>query len=221
MTGEIVAATAEYHGLKVVLPGTVTPLTYAPPEGLSYEEWQTIGVLLRGIERGIQWWIGDWLRYGERRFSEAYAQVGDMTDLSHGTLANLKYVAGRFEPSRRRETLPWSHHAEVASRQDADEILDVAEREGWSKRDVRTEVERRKTAEAAPIPKRSWKVVLHAPDEIAHGGLPPGMLCRISLYDERQPQLDLLTIGRMQVENVERSDGETRYTLRQVAGESS
>jgi hypothetical protein len=42
---------------------------------------------------------------------------------------NMVYVATRFEVSRRRENLSWSHHAELAP-------LDVEEQEGWLDRAI-------------------------------------------------------------------------------------
>ena len=40
------------------------------PESLTYDDWRRIGDDLRGIESGVLWWIGDWLRYGERVHGE-------------------------------------------------------------------------------------------------------------------------------------------------------
>jgi hypothetical protein len=50
-----------------------------------------------------------------------------VTGYDRQTLMNMVYVATRFETSRRRENLSWSHHAEVAG-------LDAAEQERWLER---------------------------------------------------------------------------------------
>lgn len=52
---------------------------------------------------------------------------------------NCAAVSRSFETSRRREVLSYSHHVEVASLppDEADELLDKAEREGLSTREVR------------------------------------------------------------------------------------
>jgi hypothetical protein len=47
-----------------------------------------------------------------------------ITGYDDQTLMNMVYVATRFEVSRRREKLSWSHHAEVAA-------LDREEQEWW------------------------------------------------------------------------------------------
>jgi len=76
----------------------------------------------------VLWWIGDWLRYGERSYGEMYSQTLDAMDYSYQMLRNAVYVADAFEFSRRRENLPWSHHAEVVARsiEEQDELLDEA-----------------------------------------------------------------------------------------------
>lgn len=66
------------------------------------------------MEKSIQWWVGDWLRFGERKYGEMYSQMLDSTDYEYGSLANMKYIAERFESSLRSENLSWSHHKEVA-----------------------------------------------------------------------------------------------------------
>lgn len=54
-------------------------------------------------------------------------------------------MARAFETSRRRDTLLFTHNREVAALPppEADELLDTAEAEGWSTRDLRAEVSRR------------------------------------------------------------------------------
>jgi N6-adenosine-specific RNA methylase IME4 len=145
-TGEILEVTD--RGL--ALPGRVSQIGLELPESLSFEEWQGIGETLKGVERSLMWWIGDWLRYGERRYGETYSQALDATDYSCGALMNAKSVAKRFETSRRRENLSWSHHAEVAAleKQEADALLDEAVRDGLSMRALRARVSQRKAARA-------------------------------------------------------------------------
>lgn len=143
-TGEVV----EFEGRQLVLPGRVSTVGLDLPDDLSFEQWNGIGAALQGVSRSVQWWIGDWLRYGEKRYGEMYAQAVKETGRDDGALRNLKWVADKFSLSRRRDALTWSHHNEVAGRADADELLDVAEREDWSTRELRAEVSRRKAAEA-------------------------------------------------------------------------
>ncbi len=142
-TGEVVPVNASLG-----LPGRVTQVGLDLPADMTFEQWQGIGQSLRGVERSLMWWIGDWLRYGERRWGEMYSQALDATDKAYQTLANAKSVAEKFEFSRRREKLGWSHHAEVASLPPdvADALLDEAERDGLSRNDLRKRASQVKAA---------------------------------------------------------------------------
>jgi N6-adenosine-specific RNA methylase IME4 len=101
--------------------------------------WQDTGRLLGRIGRACQWWIGDWLNYGERRYGEKYSQGVEATGLEYQTLANFAWVARRVEPSRRREDLSWGHHAEIAALEpgEQDRLLEQAVAEELSVRELR------------------------------------------------------------------------------------
>jgi transcriptional regulator with XRE-family HTH domain len=105
----------------------------------SYAEWRRIGAGLASIVRGAQWWLGDWLNFGEPRYGAKYTEAIEHTGLERGTLANIAWVASAVPPSRRRDALPWSHHQEVAplSPDEQDRILDSAESEGWTRAQLR------------------------------------------------------------------------------------
>ena len=116
-------------------------------EDTPYEVWEAVVVRLKSAERSIQWWIGDALRFGEGRYGERYAQALEETDYTYGALANMAYIAGRIESSRRREKLTFSHHAEVAPlpRAEQDEILDEAEKNGLTVSQTRERKRERET----------------------------------------------------------------------------
>jgi len=118
-----------------------TPTELILPEDTSFEDWAAIGQRLQWISKGIHFWIGDWIKFGERKWGEKYAQALDETPFSLRTLQNDVWVAAAIEPSRRREELTFSHHAVVAALPPAeqDRWLDRAEREGWSSRQLWTE----------------------------------------------------------------------------------
>ncbi len=93
----------------------------------TFEQWEQMGKFIKKAEGAVQWWVGDWLNYGEMSYSE-WTQYYDVDDTpAKQTLANMKWVSKRVEPSRRRE-LSWSHHAEVAEfePEDQDLLLDQA-----------------------------------------------------------------------------------------------
>lgn len=124
-------------------------------EGLSFTQWSAIGGALGTMERGLPWWIGDWVNYGERTYGEKYAQAIQETGREPQTLMNYAWVASRFEISRRRENLSWSHHEAVAGIEDVAErerLLDEAERHQWSRMALREAVSGRKKAIPAPKP---------------------------------------------------------------------
>jgi len=117
--------------------------------GLSFPEWELVGQFLKKANKSVQFWLGDWLNYGEQKYGEMYAQAVDATDYEQGTLANFKYVSARIEISRRREDLPWAHHAEVASLEpEAQEAwLKAAAEEGLSSRHLRNKIKKAKAIE--------------------------------------------------------------------------
>ena len=87
------------------IPKRLTQTGLLLPANLPFEKWQSVLETLRGMEFSVMWWLGDCLRYGERAYGEKYAQALDATDYAYQTIADAKWVAGRFEISRRRENL--------------------------------------------------------------------------------------------------------------------
>lgn len=138
------------------LPDTVdvamTDTTWQPLGDMSFEQWQAAGAQLQQMGRAVNFWLGDWITYGESRYGEKYAQAVEVTGLEHQTLMNMVSVAKRVDPERRRDTLSWSHHAEVASLPPAqqEEWLDRAEQEGMTVARLRSRLQG--TSKDAPDP---------------------------------------------------------------------
>lgn len=124
---------------QLALPVTVTETSWTPQRELTFEQWAEAGRGLQRIGRAWRWWLGDWIRYGERRWGERYDAAIDLTGLEYGTLANVVYVANHVEFSRRRENLPWSLHHEVAPLPPDEQQawLDRAEAEGMTRERLR------------------------------------------------------------------------------------
>lgn len=97
--------------------------------GMDFEEWEDLGRQLGHGSNAYAWAIGDWVFYGEWEYGSRYETAVEVTGLSRQALMDLKYVAGRFEASRRRERLSISHHREVAPKPlvEQDAWLDWAE----------------------------------------------------------------------------------------------
>jgi hypothetical protein len=111
---------------------------------LELAEWVAAGQYLGRLGRCSQWWIGDWIRYGNIKFGERYARAAKITGYDVQTLTNMVYVASRVEISRRRENLSWSHHETLASLEpdERDRWLDRATEQRLSVSDLRLELRR-------------------------------------------------------------------------------
>jgi hypothetical protein len=104
----------------------------------TFDEWrQAFGDLTRA-QGSIQWWLGDMLAVGEARYGERYAQAVEATGYAVQTLMHMVFVASHVAPERRRQSLSFTHHKEVASL-DPDEqeaLLSEAEKREWRSRDM-------------------------------------------------------------------------------------
>jgi hypothetical protein len=105
------------------------------------------------MSRVSNWWIGDWLQYGATKWGEKYVEAARMTGYDVKTLRNISYVARAFPLSRRRDTLPWSHHAEVAVLPDdeQDTWLDRAIADRLSVADLRLELRASQRAQKVTV----------------------------------------------------------------------
>ena len=122
----------------LVLPRTGLQL----PANISLNGWLALGVQLSVIASSSAWCLGDWLIYGEDVYPGRYRDAIEQTSLDYKTLRNYAWVARRFSVSRRRDTLSFGHHAEVAAlpRPEQDYWLRKAEELGWSRNHTRREV---------------------------------------------------------------------------------
>jgi hypothetical protein len=125
--------------------------------GISFRNWEVIGRQLLAVADSSTWWIADWLVYGETSFQERYPEAIRATSLNYQTLRNYAWVARRFAPSRRRDSISFGHHAEVAALDESEQDywLRKAEELGWSRNQLRREVrisllERRANPDEAP-----------------------------------------------------------------------
>jgi hypothetical protein len=120
-----------------------TPVAWLAHTQLTLEEWQEYGTRLGSVSKSTNWWLGDWLRFGQRHYNDhRYEVATQITGYDEQTLMNFAYVASRYEISRRREILSWSHHAELASlnQTDQDLWLDQAAAHHLSVRQLRSKV---------------------------------------------------------------------------------
>jgi hypothetical protein len=131
----------------------LTPTSWAAGCELAVSEWVEQGRCLGAIGRGSGWWIGDWVRYGSVRYGDRYAAASQVTGYDVQSLMNMAYVANRFDASRRRRGLSFSHHAEVAglAPEDQELWLDRAEAGSLSVRALRAELRKARERAAARL----------------------------------------------------------------------
>lgn len=109
--------------------GAVTPTSLTLPPDLPYDRYEALAAMFGMLHRTSAWLLGDLLNYGEKVYGETYAQAATVTGLSAHTLTNYASVCSHIPRSRRRATLPFSVHAEVA-------YLSPSEQEHWLKQAV-------------------------------------------------------------------------------------
>lgn len=124
------------------------------PRKFPYERWLAIGRQLSGLVTSSAWCLGDWLVYGEVMFSGRYREAIAQTSLDYQTLRNYAWVAKRFPLSRRRDTLSFGHHTEVAalSVPEQDFWLRKAEELGWSCKQLRRQLRDSLTEREGGVP---------------------------------------------------------------------
>jgi N6-adenosine-specific RNA methylase IME4 len=150
----------------VTLTATGAVVNGMPP----FEEWERVLAFASRCEGAVLWWLGDLINYGETTdWGEKYTQAMESSGLDYGTVRNAKYVAGRLELSRRRDTLPFAHHQEVAPLSPDEQSLWLgrAEREGWTRAELRKrlrqEKQRAALTDAGNFPGTAYRVLYADP----------------------------------------------------------
>lgn len=136
------------------------------PDGMSFESWCKLGSRVALIANCSAWWLGDWLVYGEQAYGARYEQAIADTSLSYQTLRNYAWMARTFPMSRRRDTLSFGHHVEVAAlpEDEQDVWLARAEQLHWSCNKLRRALRaaklanRRAFGDETPAQTRSLKI---------------------------------------------------------------
>lgn len=155
---------------RIAVPGTLTVVAWELPGNLTYEAWAECGERLGRVGGAWQWWVGDWIAFGEARFGERYAQALTAVEVAIGqkdvqTLMNAAWVARKFAARRRRPSLSFSHHLAVAALDDADQEtwLDRAERESLTSQDIRAELRAQKKPAEEDAPECRSQCAVHCP----------------------------------------------------------
>lgn len=97
------------------LPGLVRENGYLLPPTISFDRWREVGVTLQQMQKSVNWWAGDWLRFGEDKWGEqAYQAVAEITGHGDEALKQAVWVASKFPESTRVPELSWAHHRAVS-----------------------------------------------------------------------------------------------------------
>jgi len=128
-------------------------------------QYRKIGESLHLIQGSIQFWIGDWLRFGERKWGEMYKEAEEITGFSKQTLRNNKWVSDKVEMSVRTDKLPYQHHEIVAAlpQREQKKWLGKAIEDNLSARDLRQEIRTANVKPAPPLPSGLYDVIYADP----------------------------------------------------------
>ena len=125
----------------------------------TWEEAETVVKTLLRMDGAIQWWWGDTMLILDATFGEEYVQLFP-DGYAAKSLANMRWVASRIAPSRRRE-ISWSHHEAVAPLEEKlqDELLQIAIEEQWTVRQMREAA--RAAQGKLPAPKEDKNAIIN------------------------------------------------------------
>ena len=81
----------------------------------STNEPEIFDLAMKGVINGsLNWWLGDWLNEGEKRYGETYSQAIEVTGHKLENLKQCAWVSGRVKSCTRVHDLTWTHHRHVA-----------------------------------------------------------------------------------------------------------
>jgi S-formylglutathione hydrolase FrmB len=129
--------------------GAITATSLSLPLDLPFDQYESLMAMFGQLHRTSAWLIGDGLNFGERVYGETYAQAAEATGLTKGALMNYASVCAHIPRSRRRATVAFSTHMEVAYLEPDEQKywLDQAAANHWTKEELRAA---RKAADPTP-----------------------------------------------------------------------
>jgi hypothetical protein len=106
--------------------GALTPRALGLPDDIGYDQYESLGAFLGEFKSRINFYLGDWLIFGEGTFAERWSQACEATGLAEQTLLRIMDVCRKVPPGRRNGCV-WSIHAGVSS-------LGAREQRSWLRR---------------------------------------------------------------------------------------
>ena len=147
--------------------GTVDTCSWTPPANMTFQQWAEIGRKFQQIDTSINWWLGDWLNEGDKRYGETYAQAIEVTGHKIDQLQECKRVSASVKNANRLAFLSWTHHKHVSALPEKTqrELLAAAVENDWSSRELAEET-RLYTSYPPPKPKQEEPPPPPDPDEV-------------------------------------------------------
>ncbi len=141
---------------------------------ITLPEWKELGQALKQVEGCVQFWIGDWARFGDKKgFTgkytdpKVYDELEEITGLNRQTIQDYKWTTDKVDSSLRKEDLSFNHYKEVAKLPPAKQetFLKRASDEKLSVRDLREEIKKDqvKITNNTEIPKGKYQVIYADP----------------------------------------------------------
>lgn len=126
---------------------TLEPNRLVIQDSITAKEWEELGRGLKQVEGSVQFWLGDWARFGEKKGfgkytdGRIYDEMEKITGIPRKTIQEYKSIADRTS-STRVEHLTFTHHREVAGLPEdkQTELLNMAKAENLSSRQLKQEV---------------------------------------------------------------------------------
>jgi len=148
--------------LRIQQLGTLTHLEL--PDDLTWDEYDFVGDQIQNLVYAWQWFLGDWMLYGEKRFGEdAYQAVNERLGIHPETRKRVTWVCSRVAPERRRSGLRFSIHERVAALEPGEQnyYLDLAEEQSLSVSELtkvikRDHLEEEPAFNVEPVTRTRW-----------------------------------------------------------------
>jgi len=133
--------------------GALTPRVLTLPPEVAYGTYESLGAFLGEFKSRVNFYLGDWLIFGEGTFGERWAQAAEATGLAEQTLLRIMAVCRGVPPSRRRDDVSWSVHAAVytlPAREQRTWLARAAEHR-WGYTELRKAMQAARRDEAPPM----------------------------------------------------------------------
>lgn len=139
--------------------GTIDAVSWQAPRNMTFAQWAEIGSKFQYVSGSLNWWLGDWLNEGEKRYGETYAQAIELTGSKIDSLYDYSYVASKVKFSLRNKNLSWTHHKYIAHLPEGEQCIWLAhaDEHSLSSRELKLALEQAGASKKQlPKPELDW-----------------------------------------------------------------